>query len=643
MRPYLFCTLLTVSLFQAKGQVQENKTYEAGFHTLTILDSLRIYKSNTSANDRLHFRPLDLDIWYPSDDIVGNNLHFRDLLKLFEERANKYSGKATFTGMTEELAVFFATEAGLKPEDGNKLLKIETESYKNLIPLKDKKPLVLYMAGLNGMGFENYKLLENLARNGYVVVSISSIGRYPGDMTNSTLDMMEQVYDAESAINALRSQSNINIDFNRIGAIGYSWGGMSAAVLTTRNPVIKALISFDGSETDYFGRNDGEIKNPKEIYYSDNHNSEFKKTSYLYLGAGINLTDSVPSDEYNYYLKSEGNKYYLRFINSRHEDLSCIPFILQSSQESTDTYNTVMKSSLLFLNSSLNSQDTFRPYFTELTKSKSVTTQSFQLNKAATNTIFLKGVVTDDATGQPLPFVNIAVLNNDIGTVTNDSGEFKLKLHANLNDTILISMIGYHAKLMEAGELLNQKNTPYIKLEKANKQLNEIVITAKKLRSKVIGNKTTSKFLGTGFSPGQLGAEMGIKINIPRIPTFVDAFNFHISYNRLKSRSVFRLNIYTVENGKPSANILTENITIPVERNQTGVISVNLKPYDIILKEDVIVTLEWVKNEKEPKDGEAIFFSLGLLTNGTFVKTSNQGKMKKHSNLGVGFNLNVRY
>jgi hypothetical protein len=88
---------------------------------------------------------------------------------------------------------------------------------------------------------------------------------------------------------------------------------------------------------------------------------------------------------------------------------------------------------------------------------------------------------------------------------------------------------------------------------------------------------------------------------------------------------------------------LTENIIIPIHAKQTGLISVNLKEYDIILNDDVIVTLEWIKNEGENNKGEAIFFSLGAFSGGTFVKKSSQGKLKKHSNMGVGFNLNVRY
>lgn len=135
---------------------------------------------------------------------------------------------------------------------------------------------------------------------------------------------------------------------------------------------------------------------------------------------------------------------------------------------------------------------------------------------------------------------------------------------------------------------------------------------------------------------------MGIKINIRKNPTFVDRFNFNISYNRLSAKSIFRLNFYEVKNGKPADNVLTENILVEIGPKQTGLITMDLKPYDIILTDDVIVSLEWVDSEGENNEDEAIFFSLGLMTNGTLYKKSSQGKFKKHSSLGVGFNIDVR-
>lgn len=73
-------------------------------------------------------------------------------------------------------------------------------------------------------------------------------------------------------------------------------------------------------------------------------------------------------------------------------------------------------------------------------------------------------------------------------------------------------------------------------------------------------------------------------------------------------------------------------------------VSTNLKEYDIVLTEDVIVTLEWVDNEGEVMPTEALIISVGLITGGTFERGSKESTMrKKLEGMGLGFTMNVRY
>ena len=53
------------------------------------------------------------------------------------------------------------------------------------------------------MSYENYLLFESLVKNGFVVASVSSIGRYPGNMTMDVEDIREQINDAKFIINTL--------------------------------------------------------------------------------------------------------------------------------------------------------------------------------------------------------------------------------------------------------------------------------------------------------------------------------------------------------------------------------------------------------------------------------------------------------
>jgi len=619
------------------------QTYNAGFKSFQLKDSTGIYKPNTELTDKLHYKPVDLDIWYPSNEKKGKALKFGDLFNLFEQRAVNYQDNVDYSGITNELAQFYVAELGVGT-DGLKLLNIQTNSFSNLEPSATKHPIIIYMAGFNGMGFENYKILEKLAQNGFLVVSIWSFGRYPGDMTNQKEDMLEQVYDAEFAIRYLKQNNSFNTDFNSIGIIGCSWGGMSSAVFLDRNPNTKAFVSLDGTETHYFGDEDENDRFIQEIYDSKLLNPKTQNVKYLYLESGDKLDEFQPSKDYNYFRELNSEKYYLRFTKSTHADFTCIPAILESSKNSVEIYNDIEKLAIDFFKKSLDNKDVFKPVWENISTSNYATKELYDISSKPNTATEITGIVLDNKTNAPLPYVNIGILSKEFGTVTDSNGKFILNLKEEfVNDTIRISSIGYKPIEFLVKNMTQKRQPISIKLEEQISELGEVVITAKAFKKKTLGNKTESKFISTGFSYDQLGAEMGVKINVRKNPTFVDAFNFNISYNRLSAKSIFRVNFYSIENNKPKENILTENILVSIEPKQVGKITVDLKPYDIVLTNDVIVALEWVETDGENNKGEAIFFSLGMFNSGTLYKKSSQAKFKKYSSMGVGFNVNVRY
>ncbi|MGI9546015.1 MAG: carboxypeptidase-like regulatory domain-containing protein [Flavobacteriaceae bacterium] len=630
-----------------------SQQYHAGYTSIIIIDSSRIYKPNSIYTDELHYRALELDMWYPAEHSQDQPSSFGDLFKLFEERAVRYDDTEDFRGVVDELALFYVSELGLG-NDAEQLLSIKTNSYKDAIPISDRFPLIIYMAGFNGMGFENYKLLENLAQNGFIVVSIWSVGRYPGNMTNEREDMMEQVYDAEFALNYLSRDNRFDIDSKNTGVLGCSWGGMSAAVLVNRNLRIKSMVSLDGTETHYFGESDtnayfngsGGSDNDRyirDIYNSELVNVEKQRIKYLYFESGDKLTEFTPTEEYHYYKKLKSEKYYLRFTRSKHEDFTCIPSILKASENSVETYASLSALSLNFFQYSLGNKGGFLSNWQTVNALDHTTDHPLEwVKKDKLVFMSVKGEVLDTKSKKPLQYVNVGIINKEIGTVSDGQGKFSLDIPNELiNDTLRLSMIGYKPFEIVVRKIENSGRSITASLEEEVSELDEVVLTTRAFKRKNLGNKTKSKFLGTGFGFDQLGAEMGVKINVKQ-QTFVDAFNFHISYNRLSAQSIFRLNFYNVKKGKPFENILRQQILVPIEPQQTGAITIDLRPYNIVLEEEVIVGLEWVDNKGENKKGEAIFFSMGFLNTGTLYKKSSQARFVKHSSLGVGFNLDVR-
>lgn len=90
-----------------------NPTYHAGFLSLPLEDTTRVYKPNTTVTDSLHYRPVDLDIWYPSRERSDTPLTFGYLFRLLKKRTLSYQEHTDYTGMTEEPALLYVAELGL--------------------------------------------------------------------------------------------------------------------------------------------------------------------------------------------------------------------------------------------------------------------------------------------------------------------------------------------------------------------------------------------------------------------------------------------------------------------------------------------------------------------------------------------------
>jgi hypothetical protein len=250
----------------------------------------------------------------------------------------------------------------------------------------------------------------------------------------------------------------------------------------------------------------------------------------------------------------------------------------------------------------------------------------------------LRGVIRDRKSNLPLPYVNIGILNKDVGTTTNSKGEFELPLlESNTNDTLRVSMVGYEPVVIYLKDVFEkQKLVLNIRLRERTDELKEIIITDKKLTTKILGNKTDSKFFGGKFASGDLWSEIVISIRIKDTPTYLDTFSFNISYNE-GDTATFRVNVYKIEGGLPGKNVLADNIIVKIN-GETGKIDIDLSKYNTIVTDDFFIGLEWV----EGKSNSGIVFSSGFANKGTYYRKASQGRWKKYP-MGVGFNVTTKY
>ena len=252
----------------------------------------------------------------------------------------------------------------------------------------------------------------------------------------------------------------------------------------------------------------------------------------------------------------------------------------------------------------------------------------------------IEGIIKDSETEKPIPYVNIGIVKKDKGTVSTEGGKFEFEIPSNfMNDTIKLSSIGYQSKSMLVKNFVAiLKTNPIIELIPDIVELEEVVVANKKLKEKIIGNKSKSKKMRGVFRYAVAGSEVGIKIKIKDSPTYIKKFYANVVLNK-SEKLKFRMNFYNIEDGLPNEKIVQENIIFSVDVIE-GEITLDLEKYNIIVEEDFYFTMELLENQKQE---EEIRFSAGLFGNTMVYKYTSQGEWIKSNTIVVGFNFKIAY
>lgn len=251
----------------------------------------------------------------------------------------------------------------------------------------------------------------------------------------------------------------------------------------------------------------------------------------------------------------------------------------------------------------------------------------------------IDGIVRNASSKESLSYVHIGILGKNAGTISDEKGQFKMDLsYANPNDSLYFSMLGYEAKGFRIGEVKDLK-TWIVELSPSSFELKEIVVGQERVLQTF--GKTKASKTTTGWSNNEkTGAEVGTSIEIEKGLYKIKDLNFHLRFNSADSL-LFRLNIYTLKDGLPNTSILQENIFLTAYKKQKW-ISHDLSEYNILLDEEVVVTLELI--EAYFKENYHLFFTYAkdAKSGATYIRKSSQANWEKIPNAGLAFYLNVQ-
>ena len=105
----------------------------------------------------------------------------------------------------------------------------------------------------------------------------------------------------------------------------------------------------------------------------------------------------------------------MRFTNNQHTDFICIPSMLKSKQSAVTIHNNIQSLTLSYLDKSLKQQNGFDSYWKEIANQTNTTNEPFTISDSSKTSTAFSSLILLKQTNEPLPCVNIGVLNREIG------------------------------------------------------------------------------------------------------------------------------------------------------------------------------------------------------------------------------------
>jgi len=255
----------------------------------------------------------------------------------------------------------------------------------------------------------------------------------------------------------------------------------------------------------------------------------------------------------------------------------------------------------------------------------------------------IKGKVTDSFNGNPIEFVNIGIKMKNIGTITNERGEFIIAINDTLaSESLTFSCIGYKSKVAQIQNLRISSRLVIIALEPDVQILNEVKIEAQPMKEKSLGIKAHNPFLwGSAISdnPGdiiEVAQTIAVKNRVTKI------LSAHIYLNAAPADSgTFRLNFYYLKNGKPDSIAVNRSIirTLALKK---GWITIDVNNESIYLKRDFAFAFEYLPTGKSLLEKHELMYGGKLAGNDGYFRLSSQGEWQKSRGAAYTMYLNVK-
>lgn len=220
-----------------------------GFKTVEKYDYSRAFRSKFDYFGTLQngerARPIQICIWYPAKPSPeATNMVLGEYVFPIPDDPDFYGLVSNLQQRELQFLGGLLRNQGLILD----IMSLKMGAVRNAEPDSGKYPLIIYHPTLMQSFSENSVICEYLASNGYIVATSHSIGTSASNPGLDAGDLETLIRDKEFIYGFMRDFPLVDTD--KLGLLGYGFGGSTALLMQMRNSDVEAVVSLDGAFTD---------------------------------------------------------------------------------------------------------------------------------------------------------------------------------------------------------------------------------------------------------------------------------------------------------------------------------------------------------------------------------------------------------
>lgn len=201
----------------------------------------------------------------------------------------------------------------------------------------------------------------------------------------------------------------------------------------------------------------------------------------------------------------------------------------------------------------------------------------------------LKAVIIDSETKEKIPYVNIWIENENIGTTSNENGEFSMDISN--GKFLILSSLGYENKRIQISSI-----SKLISLNPKITELDEVILSSTKEQMELTIGKFNDADVGYYYAsldkPEIKARFFPFEPEYSKTP-YLKKLKFRI-YSEIRNAK-FNIRLYSIgENGEPKNPIYEKNI-IGIAKKGTKNIELDLSSLEITIpQQGFFISYEWL-------------------------------------------------